>query len=809
MLIYREEKRRALNSYLGHVYDWKSTALFVMERLKLLVPDELKQAIAGSTCETLSVTCAALLEFLRPLPEFKEVISELTDLEIALCRKNESRALDLKLQGNECFSKGDFKQAISFYSQALRYAPLNIECKGLNLVATLYINRASSMHKLGLLEECFRDCNRAIAIKPNYAKAWYRRGKVNESLQKYKDAICDLEVGLSTETTTSSKKSINQDLEILRMRVPSASMVKPSDDGVEVKDAVASDVSILCVASPTKGRGMASPSDIQPATLIHTEDPLAAIVSKPCRGTHCHFCFNRVPIDSVFCPSCVIPIYCSENCLVQSTGEISCSNSSYSLSRCNLSQDVFNHVADVISDNGIRCKGVPEHKHECGGAHWTAVLPTDVVLAGRIVAKEMEKKRLSGVSSNLIDSLDLLHHYELVPPNERLELHIYAIVLCYCMDSYYKLDFQSTEVNVTQSVLLLCLIKINSMAIVHISSTDSQDSILSPSINVKTSCVEQVRVGQAIYSTGSLFNHSCKPNVNSYFLSRTLFVRTTELVPSWTPLELSYGPQVGGMDIVERQRLLKEQYMFKCECSGCSSLNFSDLVINSFSCQNSRCNGVVLENITLKILEDNSVQALVGASLVSILLLPASGSDKSIEEVAHKLFQKFKIGSCINPGCCLNCNAKLDLDSVNANLSEATLNMTRLADSLDRALDCLAKIKSMRHQHSKTVAQAEDSIAEIFAKNGDLEHAIEHCKMSIQILEKLYHPNHIAIGHELIKLASLQLSICHVASASDTIKRVEAIFSLYYGAHAAKLFPYVNTLRQQILDYLTSCRISP
>jgi hypothetical protein len=76
------------------------------------------------------------------------------------------------------------------------------------------------------------------------------------------------------------------------------------------------------------------------------------------------------------------------------------------------------------------------------------------------------------------------------------------------------------------------------------------------------------------------------------------------------------------MDIVERQRLLKQHYMFKCQCSGCSSINFPDLVINSFRCQNSGCCGVILKNIALKILEKNSVQALVGTSLLSNLLLP-------------------------------------------------------------------------------------------------------------------------------------------------------------------------------------------
>jgi SET and MYND domain-containing protein 4 len=72
---------------------------------------------------------------------------------------------------------------------------------------------------------------------------------------------------------------------------------------------------------------------------------------------------------------------------------------------CNLSRDVLNYVADVISGNEFRCERVPEHRHECGGTHWSAVLPTDVVLAGRIVAQEQEKRRLSGVDSNLINLL--------------------------------------------------------------------------------------------------------------------------------------------------------------------------------------------------------------------------------------------------------------------------------------------------------------------------------------------------------------------------------------------------------------------
>lgn len=51
-------------------------------------------------------------------------------------------------------------------------------------------------------------------------------------------------------------------------------------------------------------------------------------------------------------------------------------------------------------------------------------------------------------------------------------------------------------------------------------------------------------MAQAVYSGGSLFNHSCQPNVHAYFLSRTLFVRATENVIAGSELELSYGPEV-------------------------------------------------------------------------------------------------------------------------------------------------------------------------------------------------------------------------------------------------------------------------
>ena len=68
----------------------------------------------------------------------------------------------------------------------------------------------------------------------------------------------------------------------------------------------------------------------------------------------------------------------------------------------------------------------------------------------------------------------------------------------------------------------------------------------------------------------------------------------------------------------------------------------------------------------------------------------------------------------------------------------------------------------------------------------------------MQILEKLYDPNHIAIGNELLKLASIQLSF-EDSTASDTLNRVAAIFLRYYGSHANKIFPCLQLLKEEAL----------
>ncbi|KAF0928835.1 hypothetical protein E2562_010699 [Oryza meyeriana var. granulata] len=785
-----------------------------MERLKSAVPAELRRAVGEGTAADLPSTTSRLLAFLEGLPLFHQVIGELTDLELALCRKDKGRAAELKGRGNACFSKREFEQALGFYSQALRYVPISSDGTDASLMATLYVNRASTMHKLGLLEECLRDCDRSISVSPNYAKAWYRRGMVNASLKNYSSAIRDLEDALSMEVTSSGKSSIEQELKLILQKHENVNEVGTSssncmDEGLPLTEQQRK-VILECISTPNKGRGMTSPNDISPASLIHAEDPLAVIIMKSCRDTHCHYCFSEAPADVVFCPSCTIPIYCSNRCQEEAVGQISWNQ--------NACLESNNSVVDIakLSVTSTRCKTqIAEHRHECGGAHWAAVLPADIVLAGRIMAQYIEKQLLAGKRTTISGpNLDLVHHYNQDSPASKFESHIYATVLLLCLQSYYKSGVSWAEDSLSQLVLLICQIKVNSIAIVHMKSMDGGKVLtvnkgFSGSSGAVMCSVEQVRVAQAIYMSGSFFNHSCQPNVHAYFRSRTLVLRSSEYIKAGTPIELSYGPQAGEMDLPERQKSLRENYYFSCGCSNCSVLSLSDLVMNSFRCPQSNCLGAVSELIYYRC-KENSVHVSIGESHVCTLSLPdISKFDEDMVKVGNLFFKSDAILN-IDPGFCMSCRSQLDLSSAVAISDRATSKINRLKElpALDNvpevviaeALQSLEQTEKLRHPYSKALAQAQDTIAEAFAKVGDQEQARKHCKASIKILEKLYHPSHIIIAHELIKLVSIELSMGDGASASAAFARADAIFSLYYGPDVKRILPYVDALRRTVSE---------
>ncbi|KAJ4719180.1 SET and MYND domain-containing protein 4, partial [Melia azedarach] len=106
-----------------------------MEKLKSLVPNNLRRMVAHSTPDDLPFASSSLLDFFLNLLQFQQIVRDLAAQESGLCVKNISAALELKQKGNQYYACGDYAHALSCYTQANEMDR--------NLVATLYVNPAS------------------------------------------------------------------------------------------------------------------------------------------------------------------------------------------------------------------------------------------------------------------------------------------------------------------------------------------------------------------------------------------------------------------------------------------------------------------------------------------------------------------------------------------------------------------------------------------------------------------------------------------------------------------------------------------
>lgn len=66
-------------------------------------------------------------------------------------------------------------------------------------------------------------------------------------------------------------------------------------------------------------------------------------------------------------------------------------------------------------------------------------------------------------------------------------------------------------------------------------------------------------------------------------------------------------------------------------------------------------------------------------------------------------------------------------------------------------------------------------------------------------MKKLYEEEHVVIGNEMVKLASIQFASGDSNGAWDTTKRMSQIFSKYYGSHAETLLSYLPCVKQDKL----------
>jgi tetratricopeptide (TPR) repeat protein len=101
----------------------------------------------------------------------------------------EDSAVAMKERGNAAFKNGEYAPACDLYTAAFEATSVNDS----ELRAVCLYNRACCRFHLSEFEASLSDCASALDYKPNYAKALLRRALAYEKLEKYADAVEDME----------------------------------------------------------------------------------------------------------------------------------------------------------------------------------------------------------------------------------------------------------------------------------------------------------------------------------------------------------------------------------------------------------------------------------------------------------------------------------------------------------------------------------------------------------------------------------------------------------------------------------------
>jgi len=143
---------------------------------------------AGNAHRKLGNLQAAKSSFEKALTEHRtpDYRLNLSEVEAAIKKQEEEAYINPelaeaeKLKGNECFKKGDWANAVKFYTEALKRNPKD---------AKIFSNRAACYTKLNAFDLTIKDCDESIALDPTFVKAYLRKANVLKAMGQIQKAM--------------------------------------------------------------------------------------------------------------------------------------------------------------------------------------------------------------------------------------------------------------------------------------------------------------------------------------------------------------------------------------------------------------------------------------------------------------------------------------------------------------------------------------------------------------------------------------------------------------------------------------------
>ncbi|XP_056414677.1 SET and MYND domain-containing protein 4 isoform X2 [Hyla sarda] len=652
--------------------------------------------------------------------EEEEVLERLSsDLSVG---KEPHAVLFYKDEGNKRFGRKQYTAATVLYTKAICHGT-----PGTEEMAVCFANRSAALFHLGHFSACLEDIEHA-------QQNGYPERLQSKILQRQADCLQkqkQRDISNTKSSRTESKCVVNHRQQELKgnPQLPHASS------------------SVNLKVSASKGRHLVASKDIGEGELLICEEAYVSVgipdresVTKKNTGDisitncdlYCHHCLQRMTAP-LPCQHCSFARYCTSECMDQAWKyyhNVECSLGGYLL------------VFGVFCHTALRTVLLTGYKQ--------VLTIFSHYISEKFQACAIDEDCKLPYSSDYKSLFSLLSHIEHHKGEHKFLCALTSAALCKKLDigllrsmetspptgDSVSLKDKSHDLQILGSMILHHMLQLHcnaqAVTVIHEEFHESVTSLVESS--------KSSRLATALFPVLSLLNHSCDPNTSVSFQGRCVMVRASRPIRKGDEILHCYGPHKLRMTFEKRQKLLKDQYFFVCQCKACiQEQKSTGRTLCDFRCP--RCHSF---------LKGDDVLHCVN------------------ESCAHWLRRDEVLLRLQNLQC-----------AVHAALKQLQNDYIEIA--LRRLESCLSEGKEFLSHNHMLFGEIFDHLAHAEASKGNWAAAAGHLQKSIELVSQRYGPSSVELGHELFKLAQILFNGREVDDALGIIMRAQDILSVHYG----------------------------
>lgn len=530
--------------------------------------------------------------------------------------KSPSESKRFRELGNKSFKNKNYSDALSHYTQAIRFATYPSREEPDDCLALALANRSAASFALTKYRLCLLDIDLAVKYgypDANMFKLLIRKTKCLHILSVWANDVEDIKDQLKAlhqdpSTKDYIKSQISAMFEFIGTTNPEEMEKDDSDVREEPLMKVSNPSKTLSQAGdcvemsfdPEKGRYLITNKDVLFGRLLVGESPYVCNLATCRQDDYCYNCFGKLYSCGISCTTCTQVLYCSEKCL-ELKADIHNLECNKFLNFQNL-LGVAYLVAHIIFKTKCEFSKIPTYSRK------TVEYKTFDEVAS-ISSCDWPDLVYKNDYSSVISLQDHAKDYDY---DAMMGLTLTAVYLLTAIRNLYSEDLpivaEEELALLIGSAILRHLMQLQTN-LISILDQDLQSLVV---VGPNLSAIKEVPIGVGIYPTVSLLNHSCSPNVLSLFHRNKLVIRAAKSLECGSEIYYCYGPCIRRDTKKDRQVLLKSQYFFTCNCDSCSQ-NQEDET-RCLVCP--ECEGPVAynrdrTNVCLKCHKENNIDAVM------------------------------------------------------------------------------------------------------------------------------------------------------------------------------------------------------